>query len=223
MINCIFSHNMKRLLSYIYPVTKTIVSKYSGELEITWYNGNKHLNSANANYSYGSLQRILKFGLEKIELSKVKSILVLGMGGGSVIETLRQDFNYSKTITAVEIDPVIIAIANEEFGIIDNETLKIHCTDAYEFVETNNSFFDLIIVDLYIDLTVPDKFLNLDFWEAVLSSKSSNGAILFNASVKDSKNNAIKAVTNYLKTKTFKVDVFENVNTTNTVIVAKGL
>ncbi len=215
---------MKRLLSYIYPVTKTIISKYSGPLEITWYNGKKHLNSKNANYSYGSLQRILKFGLEKIDLSKVNSILVLGMGGGSVIETLRSDFNYTKTITAIEIDPVIIEIAATEFGISENEDLKIHSTDAYDFIKTNDTLFDLIIVDLYIDLNVPDKFLSLEFWKAVLESKSSKGAVIFNAAVGNNITSSnLDDVISYLRSKVFKISVHENVNTTNTVIVASGL
>ena len=215
---------MKRLLSYIYPVTKTITSNYNGPLEITWYNGKKHLNSKNANYSYGSLQRILKFGLEKIELSKVNSILVLGMGGGSVIETLRQDFNYTKKITAVEIDAVIIDIAHTEFGIIEDENLKIHCTDAYDFVKTNDIRFDLIIVDLYIDLAVPNKFLNIEFWEAVLNSKSSKGDIIFNAAVGTNKSTLdLDTIISYLRSKVFEISVHKNVNNTNTVIVASGL
>ncbi len=214
---------MKRLLSYIYPVTKTIESKYSGKLEITWYNGKKHLNSANANYSYGSLQRILKFGLKKIDLSKVNSVLILGLGGGSVIETLRQDFNYSKLIEAVELDPVIIDIAKTEFGIEQNETLKIHCADAYEFVKDHSKTFDLIIVDLYIDLDVPNKFLDFKFWDHILALKNSSGSIIFNAAVKVSKADKIISISNYLKTKVFKVELYDNVNNTNTVIIAKGL
>lgn len=215
---------MKRLLSYIYPVTKTIKSNYSGPLEITWFNGKKHLNSKNANYSYGSLQRILKFGLEKISLSKVNSILVLGMGGGSVIETLRQDFNYTKKITAVEIDAVIIDIAKTEFGIVEDETLKIHCVDAYDFVKTNDISFDLIIVDLYIDLTMPNQFLNMDFWEAVLNAKSSKGDIIFNASVGTNKSTSgLDAIISYLRSKVFEISVHKNVNNTNTVIIANGL
>ncbi|WP_405574905.1 spermidine synthase [Winogradskyella sp. Asnod2-B02-A] len=214
---------MKRILSYIYPVTKKITSKYSGELEITWYNGKKHLNSQNANYSYGSLQRILKFGLEKIELSKINSILVLGMGGGSVIKTLRNDCNYTNTIEAVELDPVIIEIAKTEFDISENKQLKIHCTDAYLFAEKNHKQFDLIIIDLYIDLSVPDKFLSTTFWNYILSSKSSKGSILFNASVKDSNQEKIKTIIDYLKSKVFKVTVYNKVNNTNTVIIASGL
>lgn len=214
---------MKQLLSYIYPVTKTIESKYNGKLEITWYNGKKHLNSANANYSYGSLQRILKYGLEKTELTNVDSILVLGMGGGSVIKTLRTDFNYNSTIDAVELDPVIIDIAKSEFGIIENENLKIHCADAFTFVKTNTKPFDLIIVDLYIDLSVPDKFLSAEFWDNVLKSKSSKGALLFNASVKESEMLKVENLVDYLKTKVYKVDIYKKVNNTNTIIITSSL
>jgi hypothetical protein len=76
---------------------------------------------------------------------------------------------------------------------------------------------------LYIDLTVPDKFLNLDFWDIVIKSKSSKGTIIFNASVKDLRHEIIKTLTDYIKTKIFKVETHEKVNNTNTVIIASGL
>ncbi|WP_439151085.1 spermidine synthase [Winogradskyella sp.] len=215
---------MKRLLSYIYPVTKTIESQHSGMLEITWYNGKKHLNSKNANYSYGSLQRILKFGIEKIDLKKVNSVLVLGMGGGSVIETLRKDFNFQQKITAVEIDASIIEIAKTEFGITENEKLKIYCLDAIDFIKTNTELFDLIIIDLFIDLTVPNKFQRVDFWKMILKSKSSKGDVIFNADVVDNKSNTkLDEIISFLKSKVYDVSVYEKVNNTNTVIVANGL
>lgn len=214
---------MKHLLSYILPITKTIESKHSGTLEITWYNGKKHLNTKNANYSYGSLQQILKIGIEKIDLKKVNSTLILGMGGGSVIETLRTDFNYTKPIDAVEIDPVIIDIANTEFGISENETLKIYCADASVFIKQNTKHFDLIIIDLFIDLSVPNQFLSEMFWDDVLKSKSSKGTIIFNAAVMDAQHKTINTLVNYLKTKIYKVDVLEKVNNTNTLIVLNSL
>lgn len=214
---------MRQLLSYILPVTKTVESKFSGTLEITWHNGKKYLNSQNANYSYGSLQQILKYGLEKIALSKVNSVLVLGMGGGSVIATLREHFNYTKPITAVEIDPVIINVAATEFGISEGKNLTIYCEDALDFVKHNTKTFDLIIVDLFIDLTVPHKFLSTEFWENVLNSKSSKGDVIFNASVRDSKNETIQNLVAFLKTKVYKVDVFDNVNKTNTLVLLKSL
>ena len=110
---------MIRLLSFFYPITRKVKSDYNGTIEITWYNGKKQLNTKNANYSYGSLQKILKTGLQKIELNHCKNILLLGLGGGSVIKTLRDDFDYQHYITAIDIDPVIINIAQEEFNITD--------------------------------------------------------------------------------------------------------
>ena len=144
------------------------------------------------------------------------------MGGGSVIETLRHDFNYTKSITAVDIDSVIIDIAKTEFGITENDALKILCLDAYDFMKSNTTLFDLIIVDLYIDLSIPHKFLSLEFWEAVLDSKSSKGDIIFNAAVGTQDSN-LDDIISFLSTKIFKTTVFENVNDTNTVIVAHGL
>jgi len=133
---------MIRLLSYIYPTTRKVKSDFNGTLEITWYNGKKHLNTKNANYSYGSLQKILKIGLQKIDLSQCKKILVLGLGGGSVIKTLQQDFNYKNHITAIDIDPIITDIAKEEFEVTKSKNLEIICTDALLFMQQNKKQFD---------------------------------------------------------------------------------
>jgi spermidine synthase len=216
-------HAMTRLLSYFYPMTTTIESDYSGTLEITWYNGKKHLNTKNANYSYGSLQRILKFGLEKIELKKVHSVLLLGLGGGCVIETLRNDFNYKKSITAIDIDPKIIAIAKTEFNLVENDQLTIICDDALHFMQSNTTKFDLIIIDLFIDVKVPDAFLKLAFWQDVIKASSTNGSLLFNASLEKEKSNALNQVIDFLKTHFYRTEIHENVNGTNMVIIAHGL
>jgi spermidine synthase len=214
---------MAKLLSYLFPVTKKVNSDINGTLEITWYNGKKHLNSKNANYSYGSLQRILKFGLEKIDLKHTQSILLLGLGGGSVIQTLRKDFNYQKHITAVDIDPEIIKIAQEEFLLKPNENLDFVCEDALKYVNHNAIKFDLIIIDLFIDIHVPEQFLEITFWEAVLKRKARNGVLLFNASLEKSINYKLKVVISFLKSHVYKVDVYEKVNQTNTVIITKPL
>jgi len=214
---------MTGLLSYIIPKTKTIKSEYSGQLEITTKNGKKHLNTKNANYSYGALQLILKFGLDKIDLKKVNSVLLLGLGGGSVIETLRDDFNYQKHITAIDIDPVIIKIAKTEFNIRNTSNLKIVCQDALQFIKQNTQQFDLIIIDLFIDITVPKPFLELSFWEDIIKSKSSNGVILFNGSLEKEKSEDLKKVITFLKSKVYNVIVYDKINKVNTIIITESL
>ncbi|MBJ2176113.1 methyltransferase domain-containing protein [Aureibaculum sp. A20] len=208
---------MKKLFSYIYPVTKKITSKFSGELEITWYNGIKHLNSTNANYSYGSLQKILKIGLQKIDLSTCKEILILGMGGGSVIKTLQNDFNYQHKITAVEIDPVIIKIADEEFDVKEGKNLSIICDDAKIFMQLNTKNFDLIIIDLYIDTKVPSPFLEYPFWRNLMNASST---ILCNASLELKDGNKIAKIVQLLEGKNYDVALEEKVNGSNTLLIA---
>lgn len=214
---------MARILSYLYPITKKIESDINGTLELTWHNGKKHLNSKNANYSYGSLQQILKFGLDKVDLTKVNSVLLLGLGGGSVIETLRKDFNYQKPITAVDIDPVIIEIAKEEFQLSTIDNLHIVCQDALEFTISTHKTFDLIIIDLFIDTQVPDQFLEIPFWKQVVALKTSSGVILFNASLETNLGSKLTTVIHFLKSHVFKVAVYEKVNHTNTIILTSSL
>tara|TARA_B100000809_G_C15033446_1_gene492849 strand:- start:384 stop:1052 length:669 start_codon:yes stop_codon:yes gene_type:complete len=214
---------MTRLLSHIYPITKTIKSNFSGTLEITTKNGKKHLNTKNANYSYGALQMILKFGLDKIDLKKVNSILLLGLGGGSVIQTLRDDFKYQKHITAVDIDPIIIDIAKTEFNIKNSSVLKIICQDALQYVNQNTQQFDLIIIDLFIDIHVPKQFLELSFWEDIIKSKSTNGVILFNGSLEKEKSQDLKKVITFLQSKVYKVVIYDKINEVNTVVITQSL
>ena len=212
---------MVRLLSYIYPITKKVESKYNGTLEITWHNGKKHLNSKNANYSYGSLQKILKFGLRKINIENCNNILILGLGAGSVIETLLKDFNYKKNITAIEIDPVIIDIAKSEFNLSENKNLKIICDDALSFMSQNTSEFDLIIIDLFIDTEVPNSFFNHSFWDDVIKSNSKKGSILFNASLINDNDNNLSKIISHLKNSNYETQKLTKVNGTNTLLIAE--
>lgn len=214
---------MIKLLSHLYPITKKRKSELNGVLELTWYNGKKLLNSKNANYSYGSLQEILKFGLDKVDFKAIKSVLVLGLGGGSVIQTLREDCNYQKHITAVDIDAEIIKIAEEEFHVKSNDNLEIVCQDAIAFIDQGTTKFDLIIIDLFIDTKVPDNILKLNFWEALLKRKSTAGVLLFNASLEKSIDKKLQNIISYLKSHIYKVDVYPKVNQTNTVIIGKPL
>jgi len=214
---------MIRLLSYLFPITKKIKSKYNGTLEITWYNGKKHLNSKNANYSYGSLQKILKFGLQNMDLSDCKNILILGLGAGSVIETLLKDFKYRKNIKAVEIDPVIIEIAKKEFNLSENKNLHIICDDALNYMKQNKTEFDLIIIDLFIDTEVPDMFVTSNFWNNLVKSNSKNGSILFNGSLNSNIDKHLSEIISLLHNNNYETKKLKKVNGTNTLLIAKSV
>ena len=91
-----------KFLSYFIPIIvykkNSTVSK---TLEVTWNNGELVLDSKNTNYSYGSLQRILRKGLKYIGYDRIKKfedVLILGVAGGSVIKTLVNEVKFKGKI-----------------------------------------------------------------------------------------------------------------------------
>ena len=157
----------KKILSYFYPITVyNKSSNISKSLEVTLYNGKTLLNTKNTNYSYGSLQSVLKKGLKTIsksEISKMDSILVLGVAGGSVIKTLSIDFEFTKSIVGVELDAEIIEIANTYFDLDKISNFKCISADAEQFVSTCEEKYDLIIIDIFQDTEMPEFLFEVDF------------------------------------------------------------
>lgn len=213
---------MKKLLSYLWPTTRRFSSEINGTLEVTYVNGKKVLDTENANYSYGSLQKILEFGLAKVDLKTVKKTLLLGMGGGSVIHSLKNS-GFSGSILAVEIDPEIIKLGKKEFDIEESENLKIIQQDASEYVKSCSGIFQLIIIDLFIDLNVPPIFYEKEFCENVLKLVERQGFIIFNAGINLEKNSpTIKTIISHFESD-FRFQVFSKVNGTNTLLIGKKL
>lgn len=211
---------MKKILSYIWPQTKKVDSDHSGVLEITMVDGRKILDSKNANYSFGSLQRILETGLSKIELKNVSSILLLGLGGGSVISSLRNKFNFNGKIYAVELDQKVIDIAEKEFFISSSDTLTIENCDAFDFVKKCDRQFDLIIVDLFIDNKVPEQFYTEAFCDNLSGIMKVKGSILFNLGMEQINREKRDIVVNYFrKILRYSTSQFENIVGTNTLLI----
>ena len=174
----------RRILSYFIPINiYKKRSAYSKNLEVTWNNGQLVLDSANTNYSYGSLQRILRKGLHYIGFERIrgfKEILILGVAGGSVIKTLKDEIKFSGHITGVEIDPVAVEISNTYFGLADYKDVEIVIDDAFEYVLRTRKKYDLIIIDIFRDTAMPN-FLFEDFFiNRINFLLNVNGFILFN-------------------------------------------
>ena len=175
---------LKKWLSYLVPINiRNEKSHWSKTLEVTWTNGELVLDSANTNYSYGSLQRILRIGLLQIgfkKVAKMNHILILGVAGGSVVKTLINEAGYKNKITAVEIDANVIEIAKKYFELDLIPNFDIILDDAFEFVLKTKEKYDLIIIDVFQDTKMPN-FLFEDFYiNRLLEILEPNGMFLFN-------------------------------------------
>lgn len=184
---------IQKLFSYIVPIK--IFKKKSQRskiIEVTWANGELVLDSENTNYSYGSLQRILRYGLRNIgydAILKMDHILLLGVAGGSVVKTLVDEIQYKGKITGVEIDPEMIKIANEYFNLNEIKQLEVVIDDAFEFVLKTKNKYNLIIIDIFEDIKMPNFLFERFFSERICSLLQNHGFVLFNTMILDEAHN----------------------------------
>ncbi|WP_119791027.1 spermidine synthase [Flavobacterium anhuiense] len=184
---------IRKFFSYIIPIK--IFKKKSARskiIEVTWANGELVLDTENTNYSYGSLQRILRYGLRNIGYDKIlemEHILLLGVAGGSVVKTLVDEISYKEKITGVEIDPDMIQIANEYFNLNQIKQLEVVIDDAFEFVLKTKDKYDLIIIDIFEDTHMPNFLFEKFFVDRVCTILKDNGFVLFNTMILDEAHN----------------------------------
>ena len=208
---------LKKLFSYFIPINVfQQKSNISQTLEVTWINGELVLDSKNTNYSYGSLQRILRKGLKFIGFERIKTmdhILVLGVAGGSVIKTLVDEINFEGKITGVEIDNSVITIANEYFHLDQIKNLEIIIDDAFEFVLKTKNKYDVVIIDVFQDTKMPNFLFETYFINRICYLLQPKGFILFNTMILNEKQKQLNLdffnafdVSEYIVTKLHKVE-----------------
>ena len=175
---------IRRLLSFFVPINihkqRSAVSK---TLEITWANGQLVMDSRNTNYSFGSLQRVLRKGLRSIGFDRIRQmrhILVLGVAGGSVIRTLTDEIGYAGNITGVEIDPEVLALAKKYFNLAETPKLRLVTGDAFEFTLRTREKYDLVIIDVFQDTAMPNFLFESFFTQRLAQIVVSGGVVLFN-------------------------------------------
>ncbi|MEZ4837937.1 spermidine synthase [Flavobacterium sp.] len=214
----------KKIISYFYPIQlyKT-TSEISKTLEITLVNGQIVLDSLNTNYSYGSLQRILRKGLQSIGFENIKSlqhILVLGVAGGSVIKTLVDEIGYTGKITGIELDEKVIDLANKHFQLNKIKNLNIIHHEAFEFVLKTKLKYDLIIVDIFQDTAMPGFLFENFFQHRLTEIVTANGYILFNTMILNDHDNARnKAYISFFKPEKYNVWTLPRVEEHNELIL----
>jgi len=104
------------------------------------YNPNKPLS--------GGIWDLLMLPIFFNEPENIKRILVLGVGGGTVIQQVKR-YAQSEQIVGVELNPVHLQVARRFFGI-KKSMAELHLADAIEWLENyDGPPFDVIIEDLF--------------------------------------------------------------------------
>ena len=151
-------------------------------------------------------------------------ILVLGVAGGSVIKTLTNEVKYTNKITGVEIDSNVIALAKKYFELDAVPNLELVIDDAFEFVLKTKEKYDLIIIDIFQDTTMPNFLFENFFVNRILDILTSNGMYLFNTMCLTKEDNLRN--TNYIELldlKHVKIQAIPRIESHNEVIIVEKL
>lgn len=172
----------QRILSWLWPIRETSVTGQFGELKVSWENGRKVLNSIHGNQSFGALHRVWQRTFTHLGLpdNPPGNVLLLGLGGGSVPNILRDELGLTMPITAVELDPVMLDLARSHFELDRYTDVEVILGDATIQVHALKERFDLIIVDLFDDLDIARGVDSRSFLHGLRDRCSMDGVVCFN-------------------------------------------
>jgi spermidine synthase len=96
----------------------------------------------------GGIWDLLSFPIFAFEVGKIQRVLVLGVGGGTVLHQIQKLFS-PKQILGIELNPIHIFIAKKFFKL-NHKSIKLIEADAINWLQTyKGEKFDIIIDDLF--------------------------------------------------------------------------
>jgi spermidine synthase len=106
-------------------------------------------------------------------------MLVLGLGGGAVTKRMWRDYPELE-IDSVEIDPVVVEVARDYFGLPEDERSRVFIEDARRHIQQTDETYDIIIIDAYYSDALPSHLTTQEFLAEVKSRLAPDGVVAYN-------------------------------------------
>ena len=130
-----------------------------------------------------------------------RRVLIVGLGGGAMVRFLTHHDPHVQ-VDVVEIDPAVVRLADQYFGVRSGGNLHVHTADAVAFVESAANRYDMILMDAFLrpssdtDTTgVPTRLKTMEFLGRLKRALAPGGVVAFNVNEHDSMADDIAAVT----------------------------
>jgi len=165
-----------------------VVSSINGEILVTEdLFGRREMKVGGVSQSGGLVEKLWDKGLKEVprrQGTKVKKVLVLGLGGGTVAKLIQEKFPDCSMI-GIEIDPRVIELGRKYFGLGEIPNLEIDIGNAIDLIHNSSlwlhhSNFDLIIVDLYLGQEFPKEAERDEFLKGLKKVMAKDGLVIFN-------------------------------------------
>jgi len=112
-----------------------------------------------------------------------RRVLVLGVGAGTVVETLRAAWP-DLVIDGVELDPVVLEAGERFFDRVPDERLRLHAAGARAFVRQSNERWDVILMDVFQNGPyVPFQLSTREFYSLLGEHLTPGGVVAANVEI----------------------------------------
>ncbi len=157
-----------------------LVNKNGKRIEATAGNGSVSISVNGITYSRISDSKYTysywDYFLPLCYLYKRSRVLLIGLGGGTIVRQLNMEFGDSVAIDAVEIDKDMADIAMRFSTLHANVIID----DGAKYIKGLNNLYDIIILDAYENLSIPKQFMSPEFIEDAWHALRRNGILAIN-------------------------------------------
>lgn len=112
-------------------------------------------------------------------LSGGRKVLMLGAAGGVSMKQIAAVFPDAE-ITGVDLDPAVIRVARDYFGLKDHPRIRLVAEDARWFLAQTGERYDVIAIDLYVTGTIPFFTATTEFFALARARLTENGVLMMN-------------------------------------------
>lgn len=124
-----------------------------------------------------SYSQLMQAGL--LYQTNPKSLLMVGLGGGSISTYLKSYFPELK-ITGVELDADVINLSKKYFNLKEDSALNIINEDGRLFLSHTDKSYDLIMLDAYKGGYIPFHLCTDEFYKLVNKHLNKTGLVVLN-------------------------------------------
>lgn len=117
--------------------------------------------------------------LAAVHAGKLNSMLMVGLGGGSVSTYLLRHVP-EMHVTSVELDPGVVAAAKKYFGVEESPRHRIATGDGRVFLQRNKAKYDIVMIDAFRGGYVPFHLLTHEFYTLLASRLEPDGVAVLN-------------------------------------------
>jgi spermidine synthase len=171
----------KKLLSYVRDIhIESTDSDYNEVLDLYLVKGRYQLCTEKAIYSYADKYDNFAKVFNTLDLGKIDNVLILGLGLASIPYIFEHLHHKKFSYTGIEIDDEVIYLASKYVLDELKSDVEVINADAYTFMCLNDTKYDLICMDVFIDDFIPEDLESEEYLEMLSDSLSKNGIVIYN-------------------------------------------